>query len=194
MLIAANGIDPDDFQRWAFCEGMMFDAPGKWWGDYGKRDFPHEGLDLCLYTDSAGKLCHLDEKTRIPAMHDGVVKALFTDYLGQAVIIEHEDGEGDGGKYLSAYAHTNPQAGIQPGAMVKRGDIIATIADTRRSKAKILSHLHYSLGRPSQNLLYDSFVWNIMRDPNLMTLLDPLDAIDWPVQVLASHHRHCRKR
>jgi murein DD-endopeptidase MepM/ murein hydrolase activator NlpD len=193
MLIAANGIAPEDFQSWVFCENMTFNAPGKWWGDYGQRDFPHEGIDLCLYIDGAGRLCRLDEQTRIPAMHDGVVKAMFNDYLGRAVIIEHDAGKGEKEKYLSAYAHTTPRAQIQLGAKVKRGCIIATIADTRKSKANILPHLHYSLGRPSPDLVYDHFVWNFMLDRALVTLLDPMEMIDGPCQVLASQDHRCHK-
>ena len=49
MLIEANGLDPGGFNRWAFCHGMLFKSPDKWWGDYCRRDFPHEGLDFCLY-------------------------------------------------------------------------------------------------------------------------------------------------
>jgi murein DD-endopeptidase MepM/ murein hydrolase activator NlpD len=186
ILITANAMDPDDFQSWMFYEEMLFNAPGKWWGDYGRRDFPHEGIDLCLYADGVGKICRLGANTYIPAMHEGVVKALIKDYLGQAVIIEHLDGAGAKESYLSAYAHISPRPGIKPGAMVKRGDIIATIADTHRSKANILPHLHYSLGRPSPAMIYDPFKWNLMRDPDLVTLIDPLDLIGWPTQVLTS--------
>ena len=49
MLIEANGLDPDDFKCWVFSPGMLFDAPNKWWDDYGRRDFPREGMDFCLY-------------------------------------------------------------------------------------------------------------------------------------------------
>ena len=180
-------MDPADFQSWVFFEEMLFNAQRKWWGDYGLRDFPHEGIDLCLYADGAGELCRLNANTRIPAMHDGVVKAFFKDYLGQAVIIEHLDGSGAQGRYLSAYAHINPRPGIEPGAMVKRGDIIATIADTRRSKANILPHLHYSLGRPSPDMVYDPFEWNLMRNPDLVILLDPIALIELPSQIPASN-------
>lgn len=186
MLIEANAMDPADFQSWVFYEEMLFNAQGKWWGDYGLRDFPHEGIDLCLYTNGAGEICRLDANTCIPAMHNGVVKALFKDYLGKAVILEHLDGSGAQGRYLSAYAHINPRPAIEPGVMVKCGDIIATIADTRRSKANILPHLHYSLGRPSPRVVYDPFEWNLMRNPDMVILLDPIDLIEWPSQVLTS--------
>jgi murein DD-endopeptidase MepM/ murein hydrolase activator NlpD len=192
MLIEANGFNPDDFQGWAFCPGMRFDSPDKWWGDHGQRDFPHEGIDFCLYEDAAGNLARVDETTLVPAMHNGVVKALFADYLGQAVVVEHDSIRGGGGRFLSVYAHTEPRDGIQPGAVVREGDIIATIADTRRSKAKILPHLHFSLGRPSPGLVYEPFVWNIMRDPGRVTLVDPIDLVDGSWRALGSRHSCCR--
>jgi len=180
MLIEANGLDPGEFQNWVFWPGMRFNSPDKWWGDHGRRDFPHEGVDFCLYQDPSGKVLRIEEKTRIPVMHTGVVRALFTDYLGQAVIIEHEGAQGNNVKFLSVYAHTKPQTGIQPGVRVAEGDIIATITDTRRSKANILPHLHISFGVPSPKLVYHPFAWNSMRDPRQVKLLDPLDLIDWP--------------
>jgi murein DD-endopeptidase MepM/ murein hydrolase activator NlpD len=192
MLIEANGFDPEGFRSWAFCPGMLFHSPDKWWGDRGRRDFPHEGLDFCLYEDAAGNLARLDETTLIPAMHDGVVKALFADYLGQAVVVEHDSNWVGGERVLSVYAHTEPRDSIQPGAVVREGDIIATIADTRRSKAKILPHLHFSLGRPSPGLAYEPFVWNIMRDPGRVTLVDPIDLVDGSWRALGSHHSCCR--
>jgi len=183
-LIAANGLDPEQFQNWVFRPGMLFKSPDKWWGDGGRRDFPHEGLDFCLYQDPAGKACRLGENTRIPVMHDGVVRALFKDYLGQAVILEHVDLDHAGGRLMSVYAHTVPEKHIVPAAVVKAGDIIATIADTRHSKARIRPHLHLSFGRPAPDLVYEPFVWNRMRDPEQVKLIDPLPLIRWPHQVL----------
>lgn len=191
MLLAANGLDPSDFQSWVFCPGMLFQSPDKWWRDRGRRDFPHEGVDFCLYANRSGRVLRVDSTTRIPAMHPGVVRAIFSDYLGQAVIIEHESVRGQNGSYLSAYAHTTPQQGIQPGAVVKEGDIIATIADTGRTKANIPAHLHYTLGRPSPDLVYQPFVWNTMRDPDRITLLDPFGVIDWPCRVLDPQNQSC---
>jgi len=184
MLIEANGLDPDDFQSWLFSPGMRFHSPDKWWGDLGRRDFPHEGIDFCLFRDGSGRVRRLDHDTRIPVMHDGVVRSVFADYLGQAVVIQHKQAQPDVGTLISIYAHTIPLDHIKPGVIVKQGDIIATIADIRRSKAKILPHLHYTLGQPSSYLSYEPFVWNDMRDPDLVALLNPLGVIDWPYQVM----------
>jgi murein DD-endopeptidase MepM/ murein hydrolase activator NlpD len=177
MFFQTNHLDLADFHRWAFLPGMRFGSMAKWWGDFGPRDFPHEGVDLCLYEDRRGEVRRLDETTRIPVMGDGVVRAIFKDYLGQAVIIEHEDTQGGGGKCLSVYAHTRPRNGLRPGQAVRQGDVIATIADTRRSKARIFPHLHLSLSKPASDLIYENFVWNIMRDPGRITLVDPMGVI-----------------
>lgn len=184
LLLAANAIAPEDFQNWVFRKEMLFGATDKWWGDFGRRDFPHEGADFCLYADRSGRIRRLKARTRIPVMHDGVVRAVFKDYLGEAVIVEHEVQGEPNGKYISAYAHTLPEKGIQPGTSLRRGDLIATIADTRSSKAKILPHLHLSFGRISPELRYENFVWNIMRDPDLVALRDPMDVFDLPYQEL----------
>ena len=191
MLLEANALDSGEFQSWAFCPGMRFGSTRKWWGDRGRRDFPHEGIDFCLYRDSAGRLRRLDETTRIPVMLDGVVRARFKDYLGQAVIVEHSAIENGEPGYLSVYAHTEPRGGIIPGARVKEGDVLATLADTSRSKARILPHLHLTLARPLPGLVYEPFVWDIMRDPARVSLLDPAGVIDRPWQALDPRERLC---
>ena len=187
-LIEANNLDPHDFRNWVFYPGMCFNAPDKWWGDFGRRDFPHEGLDFCLYQDGSGRTRSLGEATRLPVIHDGTVRALFKDYLGTAVILEHENKAGGNRKLMSVYAHTVPEKGIVPGATVRAGDVIAAIADTRRSKAAIRPHLHLTFGYPFARMVYEPFVWDSMRDPRQVELLDPRSFIDWPCQVLESRH------
>jgi murein DD-endopeptidase MepM/ murein hydrolase activator NlpD len=191
MLIEANALGREGVECWIFCHGMLFNSPDKWWGDHGPRDYPHEGIDLCLYRDASGRRCRLDENTRIPVMHDGVIRALFKDYLGRALIIEHEATDPDTGRFLTMYAHTAPLAGIDVGASVKEGDIIATLADTRHSKAGIVPHLHLSFGLPSTAFSYEGFVWNFVRRPDMMTLQDPLIFLDRPYRALDAGHTAC---
>lgn len=184
LLIEANALDLNAFKHWLFCPGMLFNAPDKWWGDHGRRGVPHEGLDFCLYQGPSGKILRLDPNTRIPVMQDGVVRAMFADYLGRALIVEHVDGRNDNRRWLSVYAHTTPLKGIAPGVFVEKGTVIATIADTSQSKARIFPHLHVSLGLPSPQLSYDHFVWNRMCDPALVVLLDPLAIVEEHYKVL----------
>ncbi|BBO71173.1 hypothetical protein DSCA_51030 [Desulfosarcina alkanivorans] len=183
MLIEANGIDAGDFLCWLFHPGMLFASPDKWWGDFGRRDFPHEGIDFCLYRNASGHRCRLDQQTRIPVIGHGVVRAVFADYLGKAVVVEHRNALNGHGTVVAIYAHTRPRNDMQPGVTVKDGDILGTIADTSRSRAGIHPHLHLTLGQPSPDLAYERFTWNTMRDPGLVALLDPLGTIAWPWQV-----------
>ena len=193
MLIEENALDQIGFKSWIFCHGMLFNSPDKWWGDHGLRDYPHEGIDLCLYRDRVNRIRRIDEKTRIPVMQDGVVMAMFKDYLGKAVIIEHGHSGSDTGRFISFYAHTNPLSGIEDGVVVKEGDVIATLADTSNSKSNIMPHLHFSLGLPSKSFSYDGFEWNTIRKPEMITLLDPLAVIDWPYQALDAENSACRE-
>lgn len=193
MLIEENVLDRSGFECWVFCNGMLFNSPDKWWGDHGLRDYPHEGIDLCLYADRFNRIQRINEKTRIPVIRDGVVKAMFKDYLGKAIIVEHEDSGRDIGRFISFYAHTNPRSEIENGVILKEGDVIATLADTSNSKAKIKPHLHFSIGLPSKSFSYDGFVWNIIRNPEMISLLDPLKVMDWPYQVLEKGNPTCRE-
>ena len=164
-----------------FLGGMLFDAPEKWWGDYGHRDFPHEGMDFCLYRDRSFDMQQLDTHTQIPVIFDGMVRAVFKDYLGQAIVVEHDlsvNGTALIETLLTVYAHTQPMEGILPGRQLKQGDIMATIAGTDHSKANILPHLHLSMAIPAPDLSFDAFVWNIMRDPKRMVLLNPMHILD----------------
>lgn len=193
MLIEENALDQSGFVRWIFCHGMLFNSPDKWWGNHGLRDYPHEGIDLCLYKDRADRIRRINEKTRIPVMQDGVVKATFKDYLGKAVIIEHEHSVSDTGRFISIYAHTKPISEIENGVIVKEGDVIATLADTSDSKSNIIPHLHFSIGLPSKSFSYDGFVWNTIREPEMIILLDPLPVIDWPYQAMDTGNSACQE-
>jgi murein DD-endopeptidase MepM/ murein hydrolase activator NlpD len=170
---------------------MLFDSPDKWWGDHGRRDHPHEGLDFCLYRDHRGHIHRLDERTRIPVTLAGMVVAMFKDYLGQAVVVEHSIPDSDTGSLLTFYAHTRLQTDLRVGATVRAGEVIATIADTSRSKAKILPHLHFSLGWTSAPIDYKRFEWNTIRSAEI-TLLNPLEVLDGSYEVPAQGSPECR--
>jgi hypothetical protein len=47
IFIRENAPETNAFDEWIFLPGMMFNAQDKWWGDQGKREMVHEGIDLC---------------------------------------------------------------------------------------------------------------------------------------------------
>jgi murein DD-endopeptidase MepM/ murein hydrolase activator NlpD len=179
FLVQENSLDECGFVEWIFYPGMLFNELEKWWGDKkGKRDRPHEGLDLFLYRDQRDRILHLDKKTRVPVMYDGVVVSILNDFLGKSLIMEHGFADGDNRKFCTIYGHTNPYDGIHVGRVVRQGDVIATLADAGKSKAGISTHLHISVGWIFKSISYDRLDWETIGAPDAMTLLDPLNVID----------------
>ncbi|MFC1821340.1 peptidoglycan DD-metalloendopeptidase family protein [Thermodesulfobacteriota bacterium] len=192
FLIRENSLDAAGFQDWAFCPGMLFNSLETWWGDRGKRDRPHEGLDLCLYRDHEERVYSLDKKTKIPVMYDGIVVRVVNDFLGMSVIVEHQMPGGENGKFCTIYGHMILDNTIQVGKIIEEGDIIGNLADTSKSKASILPHLHITLGWAPKKIEYDKLTWRRIGTGNDLKLLDPLQVLDWDYLELEASLRPCR--
>jgi len=184
LLIQNNALDKGGFKEWVFCPGMLFNSTDKWWGDQGKRDKPHEGLDLCLYKDGKDTILRLEEKAKVPVIYDGIIVGIIEDFLGKSLIIEHFFSDSDNNRLCTIYGHTIPKDHLYVGKIVKRGDIIATLADSNRSKTNIFPHLHISLGWTSKAISYGRLNWENIGTTNTVTLLDPLQVIDWHFLIL----------
>ena len=178
-MIKENALDKDGFKGWVFCPGMLFNSTDKWWGDLGKRDKPHEGLDLCLYKDRKDTILRLGEKAKVPVIYDGTVVGIVDDFLGKSVIIEHLFSDCGNNRLCSIYGHTIPEDHIHVGNLVKEGNVIATLADSTRSRTNIFPHLHISLGWTTKETSYDKLDWKNIGAPNTLTLLDPMQVVKW---------------
>lgn len=178
FLIQKNALDQNGFNGWVFCPGMLFQSTDKWWGDQGKRDKPHEGLDVCLYKDRNHRILRLGETAKIPVIYDGTVVGIVEDFLGKSVIIEHLFNDLNN-RLCTIYGHTIPKDNLHVGKIVKQGEVIATLADSGRSKTNIFPHLHISLGWTSNAISYDRLNWKTIGALNTLTLLDPLKVIDF---------------
>ena len=184
ILIQKNALEKGGFKGWVFCPGMLFNSTDKWWGDQGKRDALHEGLDLCLYKDREDTILRLGEQTKVPVLYDGRVVGIIDDFLGESVIIEHLISDGRNNRLCTIYGHTIPKDNLYVGKVVKQGDVIATLADSSTFKIKIFPHLHISLGWTSKEISYDRLDWGNIGAPNTLTMLDPLQCIDWHYLIL----------
>jgi hypothetical protein len=191
-FIRENGLDGDGFPcrkagrkagrfaAWLLCPGMSYGALAKWWGDWGERDQPHVGVDLCLYRDGQGNVRRLDEKARIPAMYDGVVVHTCDDFLGRSVMMEHHLSEG--GALYSMYGHTVPREDLRVGQSVREGEVVSRLAHVSLSKASVLPHLHVTLGWAPCAIAPQRLDWETIA--GTLTLFDPLQAMDGPCQVI----------
>jgi murein DD-endopeptidase MepM/ murein hydrolase activator NlpD len=179
-LARENGLEEHGLVAWAMVPGMAFGSTDRWWGDRGRRERPHEGVDLCLYRDRLGQVCRLGEHARLPAMYDGTVVRLCDDFLGRSVMMEHDLPAG--ARLYTMYGHTVPRPDLRVGQAVRAGEIVAGLAPLPPHKADILPHLHISLGWASGAVPHDQLDWETI--PGILTLVDPAQVLDWPLMEL----------
>ncbi|MBI5056500.1 MAG: M23 family metallopeptidase [Nitrospirae bacterium] len=175
IFFRENALE-NSFKEWVFYKGMLFDDLNKWWGDQGRRDTPHEGVDFCFYKDGQGGVHRLNEDMKIPVMYDGVFAGIINDFLGKSVIIEHKLPDNDQIRWCTIYGHTNPVDGLHAGMVVREGDVIATVSG--KARAGIIPHLHISTGWSSEVVQYAQLDWEIISARKILRLLDPLQLID----------------
>jgi hypothetical protein len=183
-LVGSNALGNLGFEEWVFHPGMLFNALAKWWGDQGKRNRPHEGLDLCFYRTKGREVRRLDERTKIPVMYGGEVVKIGNDFLGASVYVCHSIYNNHGDQLLTAYGHIKPDGGIYPGKVLREGDILGTIAEIRKRRREIFPHVHISLAWISKSLCYQQLDWERIGDPGVAVLLNPLEIIGCRYSIL----------
>ena len=177
-LIAHNRPHLDDFQKWLFLPGMLFNSREKWWGTNGARPAPHEGIDLCSFEDSHGKSQNLDRHTRIPAVFAGEIVKIERDFLGQSIYIRHQIFDDRERQLYSAYGHTRPLDALHPGTQVAEGEVIATISDLFRTQPDILVHVHITFAWVPVALEAGDLNWENLGKNSYITLIDPLGVLE----------------
>ena len=183
LLITSNGIDIKGFHQWAFYPGMLFQSEAKWWGDWGIRKRPHEGLDLCLYQDTDGILQSLDAGVHIPVLYEGTVVRLIDDYIGKTVFVLHDMYDTNQNQLCSIYGHTDPCETIEAATPVQEGSVIATISDGAGRGAQMSSHLHLSIAWVPKVYDYQQLNWETLDHSEVM-LRNPLDFIECHYAIL----------
>jgi hypothetical protein len=173
-LAANNRPHLDNFKRWVFQPGMLFNSLEKWWGQNGTRPAPHEGLDLCSFAEVNGSIKTLDRHTRIPAAFAGEIVKIAPDFLGKSIYISHEIFDDGGRQLYSAYGHTTPLDALQIGSRVAEGDTIAVISDLTGKKLAVVPHVHITLAWVPAPLAKSDLNWNNLGKNPDIRLIDPL--------------------
>ncbi len=181
-LVSANNVLKKDFREWLFLPGMLFGAGEKWWGKGGKRDTPHEGLDICYYRTTNQYTKQIELGTKIPALYPGIVTAICDDFLGKSIFIKHAQYHKTGTTLYTAYGHTIPAREIQPGIKVQEGELIGTAADPRTKKAKVPCHIHLSAAWIPGVQPGNGLNWEVMKNVHL---LDPLNLLEMPYVLIS---------
>jgi murein DD-endopeptidase MepM/ murein hydrolase activator NlpD len=182
-LLLFNNLDSLGFKEWIFQPAMLFGSLDKWWGDFGKRQRPHEGLDLCLYRTKEGNINYLTGETKIPVIFEGQVVKVSADFLGESVFVGHNAYNSSGNRLYTIYGHIKPGKHIRPGKRLSEGDIIGVIADTGDSGVATPRHLHVSAAWIPNTMPVPELGWQTINDPARVVLLDPLSIIECPYSV-----------
>lgn len=185
-LIFFNSLDGLGFNEWIFHHAMLFGSHCKWWGDMGKRERPHEGLDLCLYRNEEGDIHYLGEQTKVPVIFPGQVVKVVGDFLGESVFVSHGDYESNESRLHTIYGHIKPQDHIRPGERLSEGDVIGVINNARIGDAVIPQHLHISVAWVPNTVHAQEFGWQMAGDPTKVMPLDPLRVIKCPYSIVPS--------
>jgi len=184
QLLECNELRKAGFRRWAFHPGMLFGAREKWWGDRGPRPTPHEGIDLCLYTNERGHLLELDPSIRIPVMFDGEIAKIEKDYLGQSVYVSHGIDDGQGRRLWTMYGHMRLADHIKPGEQIRKGELIASLTERRKKTTGPRPHLHLTMAWVSPERAFRELNWETLNDPGIALLIDPLHAMECMYNIL----------
>jgi len=176
-LVEYNGLNKRGFKEWAFYPGMLFRSHEKWWGNRGKREWPHEGLDMCVYRDESGTTRTLDVHTKIPVIYEGKIVRIIDDFIGKTLCVTHNIHDGRGNILLSIYGHIEPGDGMSEGAEIREGAMVALIKDVHKKKEKMLPHVHISIAWIPQSLCYDELDWDTISNARFVVLMNPIDFI-----------------
>lgn len=176
-MVRENSLEASGFHEWFFYPGMLFNEMDKWWGNGGRRDKPHEGVDFCFYKNREKKIFLLDEKTKIPSLYDGVVIRVMEDFIGQSVVLEHHHTAHDRSRLFTLYGHTIPLPHLTSGRAVKEGEILATLARPGKASSNIPPHLHLSVGWILDGISFRDLDWDSIGTTSALKWVDPLKVI-----------------
>src|SRR4030042_5811741 len=179
-----NSLDKLGFKEWIFHPAMLFGSRYKWWGSQERRERMHEGLDLCLYRTEEGNIHYGEENTKIPVLFNGHVVKINDDFLGESVFISHGIYDLNGSQLYTIYGHVKHGDHIHPGEKLNEGDSIGVIADKIKSGGVIPQHLHISVAWITNTVHPQELGWQMMDDPTMVTLIDPLYVIECPYSIV----------
>jgi len=88
----------------------------------------HNGIDIIADADS-----------EVLAAADGTIKSIYTNYMGNVVVITHSNG------YETLYACLKSTDGLEVGQEILQGDVISTLSEIPEGENTKKPHLHFEL-------------------------------------------------
>jgi hypothetical protein len=180
FLLAINQPYLNNFEKWVFQPGMLFDSLDKWWGDKEKRQTAHEGIDLCCFKENNGQVTTLHKKIKIPATFSGTIFKTEKDFLGTSIYLRHNIFAQDLRQLYTIYGHTTPLSSVIAKQKVEAGEPIAQVSEFTPKGTDIPPHLHLSFAWVPAPVEPNRLTWqNLTQDPGI-TLIDPFSVLTLP--------------
>lgn len=135
---SSEGENNDNEQVVVTPEGMI--APVESVSILTEHGF-YENTTLGHYAEHKGVDFHAAVGVEVLAVEDGVIESIYREdmLLGTEITIDHGDG------LKSVYRFVTEVDGLKAGDRVKKGDVIATVAEPTGSEYKFGSHLHFEI-------------------------------------------------
>ncbi|MBU8849152.1 MAG: M23 family metallopeptidase [Desulfobacterales bacterium] len=170
----ANGLGNGQKVQWLFYCGMLFSSKDKWWGDFKFRHSAHEGIDITYFRTHLDEIRNFDDSIKVPAMDNGIVLNICDDFLGQTLVVEHENPLFFNRRILFVYAHIIPEKSLKIDRIIKKGEIIGRVCDTSKNP-QLPPHLHFSCFEVLKKVQVEHLDWNLFSSENLeVNLVNPI--------------------
>ncbi len=165
------------FREWIFTPGMLFGSSDTWWGSRTARNTPHEGLDLYAYRSSSGSSLTLEPGTLVPLLYDGQIVRIVDDFLGSTVFVRHPGHEENSREFYSMYGHVRQEKVLSQGMHISEGEVICSIASSRKKTSTVPPHLHLSVALVSKTVSPERLDWNNTGTAEIV-FFDPMPHLD----------------
>jgi len=176
-LSQINGLnrEPGKGQKiqWLFHCGMLFSSIDKWWGDFQFRKTVHEGIDITYFRMHPNDLNHFDPSVLVPAMDDGKILNVCSDFLGRTLVVEHKCPTLFNRHVVFVYAHIEPDKRIKTGDCIKKNEVIARVCDTHKNP-QLPPHLHFSCFEISRQIPPEHLNWQLFSKGLEVNMIHPL--------------------
>ncbi|MBT3176244.1 MAG: hypothetical protein HOG03_01245 [Desulfobacula sp.] len=146
--------------QWLFYCGMLFSSKDKWWGDFKFRHAFHEGIDITYYRRHPGKIHSFNDSFKVPAMEDGIILNICSDFLGQTLVVEHKNLRSSNKRVVFVYSHIILEKALRIGHGIIKKQVISRVCDTHKNP-QLPPHLHFSCFEIPKKILLRHLDWSI---------------------------------
>lgn len=172
-IASINRLGNGQRTQWFFYPGMLFQSNDTWWGDFQNRISSHEGIDLTYYKNLSGSINSFTPETKIPSLDEGVIVNICKDFLGQTIVVEHDNKFHPGHRLIFTYAHITPDTTLHPGDRVIKNQVIGHVCDTHTNPS-LTPHLHFSSFLIPSEIAYEAMDWHLFSTDDEILKINPV--------------------